>query len=315
MVRLLSSIALILLLASRASAIDVTFVKKCEVKGPLVRLGDVAQIDTFTELGKSLASIAVGNSPAPGEKSYFRTKNIKKYLLASQTLPEDIEWKGSPSIAVKRSGLALSSRDILDYISNYIRSQENNLPQAVIRFIPSALPLPFTLPTGNLHCQVIPSNPNILGSNRFSLIFTVDDRVVKNMSVRGKLEARANIITASIGLRRGTILQQHHLKNAVVDISNIKNPGFFPEDFIGKKLKRTLRGGTPIEHSMVEALPVVHRGEKVKIVVQSGPMMLTATGLAHTDGKMNELIRVQNLKSQKIIFARVAAPGIVEVIL
>ncbi len=44
-------------------------------------------------------------------------------------------------------------------------------------------------------------------------------------------------------------------------------------------------------------------------------MLLTATGLAHSDGKIDDLIRVQNLNSNKVVFGRVAGPGIVEVIL
>ena len=186
---------------------------------------------------------------------------------------------------------------------------------AVIRFIPASHPLPFTLPKGKLSCDVIPSNPGILSSSRFSLIFRVDDKVVKNMSIRGKIEARANIITTAIPVKKGTILAPRHLKETVMDISEIKDPGFSADEFLGKKIKRSLRAGSPVNVSMVESLPVIHRGEKVKIVIQSGAMLLTATGLAHSDGKKNDLIRVQNINSNKVIFARVAAPGIVEVIL
>jgi flagella basal body P-ring formation protein FlgA len=66
---------------------------------------------------------------------------------------------------------------------------------------------------------------------------------------------------------------------------------------------------------MVKALPVVRSGERVKIIITSGSMILTATGLAYSDGQINQMIRVQNLRSRKIVYCRVAAPGLVEVLL
>ena len=314
MIRLLLTIT-VLLLTHPAHAFDITFKKQATVDGAIVKLGDVATIDTISETAKALLTIPVANAPAPGEKVYLRSLNIKKYLSSSQTLPEDIEWMGAAAVELKRNGITINSKRMLDIIADYLRAQKDSLPRAVIRFIPTSHPLPFTLPMGKMSCDVIPSNPGILSSSRFSLIFRIDDRVVKNMSIRGRIEARANIITASIPLKKGTILKPHHLSDTVMDISEVKDPGFSEEEFVGKKLKRSLRAGSPIKISMVESLPVIHRGEKVKIVVQSGSMLLTATGLAHSDGKVDDLIRVQNINSNKVVYARVAGPGIVEVIL
>lgn len=308
-------ILIVLAIYLPAHAFDVTFKKNATINGSLVRLGDVATVSGVSDIEKSLLTTPVANSPAPGEKAYLRSVNIKKYLYSSQNLPEDIQWKGSSSVAVTRDGITINATQMLQFISDYLRSQEASLPFADMRFIPISHPLPFTLPTGELTCDVIPSNPGILSSSRFSLIFKVDDRVVKNMSIRGKIEALANIIATSIPVKKGTILGPQHIKETVMDISELKDPGFSPDQFLGKKLRRNLRAGSPIKLSMVETLPVIHRGEKVKIVVKSGAMLLTATGLAHSDGKINDLIRVQNINSNKVVFGKVTGPGIVEVYL
>lgn len=298
-----------------AYAFDVTFKKFVDVDDALVTLGDVATTDTASETAKALLTIPVANAPAPGEKAYLRSVNIKKYLSSSQSLPENIEWKGSSSVAVSRNGISIDSKRMLEFIADYLQSQKGSLPPAEIRFIPQSHPLPFTLPTGELSCEVIPSNPGILSSSRFSLIFRVDGKVEENMSIRGKIEAHATIIATAVPVRKDTILAPRHLKETEMDISELKEPSFLVEEFLGKKLKRSLRAGSPLNVSMVESLPVVHKGERVKIVIQSGALLLTATGLAHSDGKINEPIRVQNLRSNKVLFGRVAAPGIVEVIL
>lgn len=314
MIRLTLIIA-ILFSSQPLYAFDITFKKVSTVDGAIVRLGDVAKVDTVDEVGKALLTIPVANSPAPGDKAYLRSINIKKYLHSSQNLPEDINWNGASIVEVSRAGIQIDAKRMLGFIADYLQQQHDSLPDASIRFIPTAHPLPFTLPTGQLSCDVIPSNPGILSSTRFSLIFKVNDRVVKNMSIRGTIEARATVITTAIPVKKGTVLGPKHLRETVLDISELRDPGFSQEEFIGKRLKRTLRAGTPLQISMVESLPVVHRGERVKIVIQSGPMLLTATGLAYSDGKVNDLIRVQNINSSKVVFGRVTGPGTVEVLL
>ncbi len=129
------------------------------------------------------------------------------------------------------------------------------------------------------------------------------------------MEAFTRVVVSSGPLKKGQILEPQDVSTAVMDISSMNNPGLEMEDFIGKKLQRSLRAGSPIYSSMVEALPLVRRGERVKIVINSGPLHITATGLARSDGLEDEMIRVQNISSNKIIHCRVAAPGLVEVML
>ena len=308
-------ICLIFGLVQTADALEITFNPTVSVDDSVVRFGDIVSFDEDTEMTRALATLTVEQAPSPGEKSTLYSQNIKDYLVSSQSMSLDTRWTGSSTVTVFRQGVSVGAEKILTVIAEYIKNNINNLPEAEIRFVPNSLPLPFTLPTGDLTHEVIPSNPNILGSSRFSIIFRIGDKVVKNMSVLGKIEALAHVVVAAVPLKKGEILGPQHLSTAILDISSIDNPGLDLEDFIGKRLQRSLRAGSPIPLSMVEALPVVKRGERVKIVINSGALHLTATGLAHSDGAMNQMIRVQNINSNKIIYCRVAAPGLVEVIL
>jgi len=308
-------IFMILSLARIAGALEITFKTNCSVDDSVIRLGDVAGFDEETPMSRALASQIVGQAPAPGEKISLHSLEVKEFLVSSQSLPQNIRWMGSPNVTVLRLGETIGPERIKSIIAEYLKRNQNNLPEAEIRFIPSALPLPFTLPTGELSQEVIPSNPAILGSSRISIIFRVDGKVVKNMSVRGNIEALANVVISAGPLRRGAILSPRDLTTRVMDIGSMDNPGLDEKDLIGKKLQRSLRAGSPVLPSMVESLPVVRRGERVKMVINSGALHLTATGLAHSDGALDQMIRVQNISSNKTVYCRVAAPGIVEVML
>jgi len=297
------------------TALQITFKKNAQVDGAVVTLGDIAQFDEKSEMVNALSTQKVAQSPPPGESVSLRSLSIKRYLISSLSLSEEIDWSGSPSVALSRTGIRIGSSRIQSIVAEYIDQNRANLPEAEIRFIPSALPLPFILPSGELTYEVIPSNPAILGSKRFSIIFRVDNRVAKNMSVKGTVEALAPVVIVTSRLQKGTVLTSRNLTLAVKDLSKIAAPGFDITNFTGKKLKRNLRAGSPVYTSMVEALPIIKRGERVKIVINYGAMHLSAIGIARSNGRQDQMIRVQNINSNKIVYCRVAAPGLVEVVL
>lgn len=315
MIRAMLLSILLLGIGGSAGAVEVVFKQTAEVNDAAVRLGDIAVFGEKTPLSEALATITVEQAPPPGETVVLRAQAIQHALLTGKAVPEETAWSGSPAITVRRLATTIDAERIMALIADYIHDQQKNLPEAKVAFLPAALPLPFHLPTGELATEVIPSNPGILGSSRFSLIFRIDDQVVKNMSVRGRVEATADIVVASQILPRGSILRPEMLSVAPADISNLSAPHFEPNDLVGKLLTRSLKAGSPILGGMVESLPVVRRGEKVKMVLNSGPLHLTASGFAHTDGRLDEMIRVQNLSSNKLVYCRVAAPGVVEVLL
>ena len=298
-----------------AHALEISFKASGTVDEATIRLGDLVDFDQQTEMARALATLQLCPAPAPGEKISLRAIDIKDSVVGSQNLPADIHWTGSPTITLLRNGISIGPDKIEKIIADFIDKNRNHLPEAEIRFIPDSLPLPFTLPMGEMSYELTPSNPNILGSSRMSIIFRIDDTVVKNMSVRGAVEAMAQIVVCTSSLKRGEILRPQDLSTALMDISGIDSPGFAPDDFIGKKLQRSLRAGSPVIESIVEALPIVRRGERVKIVVNSGPLHLSATGLAGSDGALDEMIQVRNTNSNKMVYCRVAAPGLVEVLL
>jgi flagella basal body P-ring formation protein FlgA len=298
-----------------AFGLQITFKKNATVKGSTITLGDIVEFDADSEVSRALSTQVIGQAPLPGETVSLRSLYIKNNLEARLKLQKELLWNGSPRVSLTRLGTYVGPTKILKIIDEYLAKNKKNLPDAEIRFVAGSLPLPFTLPAGKLTYEVIPSNPGILGSSRFSIIFRIDDHVAKNMSVKGKIEALAPVVIAATRLSKGTILNRGQLTLAVRDIGKISSPGREINNFIGKKLKRSLREGSVIYTSMVEARPVIKRGQRVKIVLRHGAMSLSATGIARNNGRQDQMIRVQNTSSNRIIYCRVAAPGLVEVVL
>lgn len=302
-------------LVRTVSGADIKLLPKNTVSSSIIRLGDIAEFEIQSDLTKAAATFQVSQAPPPGEKITLQSIAIKKKIIAQHKLPASLSWEGPATVTIFRRGVKIDSDQLEKIISDYIHDNSDILPEADIRFIPNTLPLPFMVPTGKLSYDVIPSNPGIIDSSRFSIIFKVNNRIAKNMSIRGRVEALGEVIVAAKSLRKGAVVEANDLTASVMQLSKKIDTGLRPSDFIGKKLKRSVRSGSPLYLSSVETLPVIFRGQRVKIVISSGSLFLTATGLAKNDGRLDQMIRVQNLNSNKILYCRVAAPGLVEVIL
>lgn len=198
-------------------------------------------------------------------------------------------------------------------LEEFVAGKKNVLPQAAVRFRTLDLPPPFTVPAGDLACEVVPADPRILPSRRFTLLFRVDGQVVRNFSVSGELEAVAPVVVAAGELPRGAVLGEKDLNVVERDLAGLRNPCLDPKELIGKTLKRPVRLGEPFDRGAVEFPPLVKRGDVVAITASRKGLTATATGMALQEGKKGETITVRNSSSQKDILCRVAGPGAVEV--
>ncbi len=294
-------------------AFDVTFHDKAVVDGATLTLGDLANFSEQTATTAALASRIIAQAPPPGKTTTLASQAIIKSLYPELHAVAEIRWQGAAQIKVTRNSIQITAAQIKEYITDYLKEHRAELPKAKIRFIPQELPMPFFLPVGTIQCEVTPSSPRIIGTTRFALIFKVDGQVRKNISVRGRLKIEAPVAVLTRSVKRDSVVNATDLAMKTMDISKINDPCLDKQTAIGQLTKRNLKAGTPLSMQHISIPPMIRKGELVQIVITHKGLNLTATGIARSDGKRRETIRVQNLSSKKTIYARVSAPGIVEV--
>lgn len=79
----------------------------------------------------------------------------------------------------------------------------------------------------------------------------------------------------------------------------------------GQFAKRSLPPGQVI--AAPDGPLVVRTKQAVKMVVRLGPVNVIANGEALQDGRVGQMVRVQNVESKKVVTGRVSGPGMVEV--
>lgn len=115
-------------------------------------------------------------------------------------------------------------------------------------------------------------------------------------------------------IRRGEILRRTHLTLAKRNLADLRR-GYLlePEGVVNKEAKYNLARGTAVNLSIFVEPTVVQRGDKVFIEAKTPSFAISMQGIALSDGKKGENIRVKNVDSKRVIQATVVKSGYVSV--
>lgn len=298
--------------ASPAWCLQIQLHDQARVTEGTIHLGDLASSIPEDPEAEQWLSRTVGHSPAPGKSKTIQSKALIQSLQHVEGA-EKINWSGANSITVTRQGIELKKEQLKQIIAEFLQQNLTNLPDAEFRFTSVRAQESIVLPTGKLSYTVTPSKPGILGSSSFSITFQIDGKTVKHCTVRGKLEAMADVATAAVNLRKGEIIAANHLVMQRQDISKLETPCPAIDLAIGLEVKRYIRAGKAIDSRNVQPAPIIRKGEPVKIIASKGALRLSTNGVAIMNGRPGEFIRVKNINSDKLVYCKVDAPGVVSV--
>ncbi|WP_439134123.1 flagellar basal body P-ring formation chaperone FlgA [Pseudomaricurvus sp.] len=131
-----------------------------------------------------------------------------------------------------------------------------------------------------------------------------------------KVERMRQVLVAARNIGRGERLTERDFSLELRDVSTMGNSTVSnPTRIIGKEARRPINLGDSLRTTSVTAPEVIQRGDAVSVKAISGGIAVSTSGVAMNDGKVGQQIRVQNLKSERVIKARVTAKGQVQVIM
>lgn len=132
--------------------------------------------------------------------------------------------------------------------------------------------------------------------------------------VPARVEVYGKVIVAARTLVRGAVLAPEDLRFEERALSSLN--GYYLSDTsegIGRVLKRGVAAGAVVSPSVLSEPRLVHRGERVSIVVQGQGLEVRMEGEALKDGALGDVIRVRNLSSKRELEGVVTGAGVVRV--
>lgn len=311
--------------ADAAAKASVLMVEKAFVTGSEIYVDDIASIESADEaLVSILKKIHICPAPEPGFSQTLHVGYIKSRVRQQGIVPEFISWGGSQRTIVETKVLRLSPQELLSHAEKFITHHASRVTRngfSSIQIRPVTEIRPAVLPYGEVHVNV----ESVLGSRsdtafrvfngivplRFTI--SVDGRDREKRVIFFKVEVFKEVLVAARAIDRHKTIEASDLHTALRDISGFADVFFQKDDLIGNRSKRAFPKGTIMVRDMVEAPPIIDRGDLVTIVIESPVFRITAQGRAREDGARGQIIRVVNTSSMKEITAQVVDEDLVRV--
>ena len=132
-------------------------------------------------------------------------------------------------------------------------------------------------------------------------------------AVSVRIGAPSKILVAARTLPARSVLRESDVREK--SIEGRPPPGSIAEirALLGKQTTRSVSAGSMWRESHVKPVPVVTRGEPVRLRIETGALWIEGPGRAREDGLVGDSIRVLNLTSRREIRGTVIEGGLVRV--
>jgi flagella basal body P-ring formation protein FlgA len=157
-------------------------------------------------------------------------------------------------------------------------------------------------------------NEDYLGETYFVLKLFHNGVLEREESIRVRIEMLREFLVSTKNLGRDSIISAGDISLQKRWVRTIPpNSISSPEEVVGKMLGVSVRPNTEITRNMLKEVTAVKRGKMVQITLNSGAINITTMGLSEEDGTEGSFVKVRNISSNKIIYARVVGDSSVRV--
>jgi flagella basal body P-ring formation protein FlgA len=134
------------------------------------------------------------------------------------------------------------------------------------------------------------------------------------LNVPINISLTTQVVVLSQPVSKGTILDAQHLDFRTANLGQLRNGYYLNKDqVIGQQSKRALAGQTVLNGHVILPALLINKGDKVMIMAKRGAMSVKMPGEAMSNGRKGKQIRVKNIRSSRIIRAKVVDSGLVVV--
>ncbi|HMM20896.1 MAG TPA: flagellar basal body P-ring formation chaperone FlgA [Selenomonadales bacterium] len=300
-----------------AAGVTVAVNPEATVAGPDLTLGDLARITgEDTARVQMLKLLKLGSAPPPGMRMNLTPETLGERLVAQSADWSDITWQVPPLITITTASQTVKGEAIAARAKEAIIQRlgaggaDSDVMLAVLATPPDAL-----VPLGKVDFNVdIPYGIRFNVPTTASVAIRVDGRTYTTVGVKIDVKAYRNIVVASRNLVYGEILASDAIRMERCEVGHLTGYITDPEKVLGLMVRKPVAAGAPVIETILAKPLIVKRNSNVTIIAQIGDIVVMAGGKALQQGREGEIIRVQNLSSQRVFAARVIDGTTVQVI-
>lgn len=284
------------------------------VRGLDIRIGDFCDILPSGKLALDLGKVEFGRAPTQGfARTIGRTELIQSIVGAGYDLA-DFKFEGATESTVQSVVVDVPTGDVLEAARASLQALlaieggdvEIETPK-VVRKIQA--------PPGRRSQEIVARVRGGKTSPTMAVVdveIEVDGESHRKVPITFKLTRFQRVLKTVGPIREGTALGPQNLelvREAVSQTSNLLLSDFAAVE--GLVAARDLQGDKRVMLADTAPPAVVHKGEIVTVVIDSGRIKVTARAMANHDAPIGARVTLTNVDSKKQLVGIVAAPGLV----
>ena len=290
-------------------------------------IGIIADIQSEDKpFWEQLSEVEIERAPVVGYTRIFTVNDIKFRLQQHKIDLSEITFVGHERVAVSTKGIEITPEQLLNFARKYIQerllvnkagvgevSATSLYDRTSIEL--AAKPIKLTIPDGEVSFRV-PAKTEIRLSQYTSIPIQVilNGKTYRTLILSLKIKSLKKVVVAAKAIPKDKHLAEDDICMEERDIIPILGTALvYKSDTYGKRAKRRIQQGGILTDELIETPPLIYRGDKVTILVESPHLKVTTLGMAKEDGCEGKIIRVENISSKKIITAEVINENLVRI--
>ncbi len=312
------------LAAGPGRAAELQLRAECRVRGPVVTLGDVADIFSQDAAERTrLAAIELFPAPAGGQR-FVRLREIQDLLLMRGVNLADQRFSGAAQTAVLSGSPAAeqtralapaavktAGRQAADAIAGYLRQQVSGSEawHTEVTLDPRQARL---VATAGGAITVRGGAAPWTGVQHFQLTVTTADGAVE-IPVDARVAMPQTVVVATRAIARGTAIGPTDVTLQRTEGSEMPDALHSLDEIVGKEASQTIAAGKVLERGMARSPLAVRRGDIVTVYARASGIRVKTIARARDEGSVGDLIAVESLQDRKPYYTRVCDVQEVEV--
>lgn len=260
-------------------------------------------------LPESLLNVDIGPAPRPGEELKMPRATLLTRLRSRIPGFDSIDWNLPRMLTLERAAHVLSLEEVEASLRRYVDAHFP-LHYANLEVEDVHYNGPYSIPVGKTVLRFGPDQYIFPGRVSLSMVVSVDGEEILRTQVRARVSADVRVLMTRRALRKGDIVDRDDLDSVVVRMDS-DGRGLIADvmDAIGKEVRKPIAEKALLKDSMLEAPPLIRRGDPVVVMVQTRNLTVTSTGEARSDGRPGDVVRVITNMSRKELKGRVTESG------
>ena len=271
-----------------------------------IKMGDI-----FDEITAEQSQKQIGKAPNPGESIILNSK-----YLSHITKQNKVEWlpqSDNQSIKVIRESETISPEAILEFVHKEIKGQiHDEHYRTTLHQTPEIYFSKGKM--GELKLTEVKLSFN--KAQFWATLNKIENGITtKKYKISGEVFPTTKIPVVIKEIKNGEIVRTEDIDLIEVETRKLSGSVITDEkELVGTTPRRTpIRAFTPIKQNEVAPLDLVSKGQAVLVKMTTPVMSLTIKGKALENGAIKQAIKILNTDSNKIIYATVSAPGVVNI--